>query len=355
VPVKDGVLEDKFAPYATHVYVLQKVDARKPVQIGIEKTASVNIPLPKIRRWPDCPDTLDGVIGNPGFEDEEDGQPRLWTCAWEMPEYCSLDSRVFQEGSRSLKLSMPRATRYTPETGFGWSAESAVTAFDLGRLRQKCRYGHTVKNGIFKVDLPNGKYSVTVLSGTSELFEMKGNDRQPLTMKIVEIPVVKGIEHAIKENTFEATVENGQFNLSIPSGAIYSLTIIPRSGGNTQVFDFGPGRTPASAGHKIVSAPALASIFANSGTCDFAPKIKLKDGVTYKLSVYMKSDTPDTPVTFGMIRQGTPWGPKENKTVKVGGEWARYEVPIKQKGEWAYVELNAPGTVWVDNFSLEKN
>ncbi|HAH86962.1 MAG TPA: hypothetical protein DCL60_06275, partial [Armatimonadetes bacterium] len=68
VPVKDGAIDDKFAPYATHVYVLPKADARKPIQIAIKKLASVNVPMPNIRRWPDFKDTLDEEIGNPGFE-----------------------------------------------------------------------------------------------------------------------------------------------------------------------------------------------------------------------------------------------------------------------------------------------
>jgi hypothetical protein len=356
IPVKDGVLEDKFAPYATHVYVLPKADARKPVKIAIEKLSSINVPLPKIRRWPDV-DTLDKAIGNPGFEDAEEGQPRIWnsSCGWETPEYCSLSTKEFHSGTKSLRLSIPQTTRYTQEGGFGWSAESRVTAFDLGRLRPACRYGHTVKNGLFKADLPDGKYSVKVTSNTSELFEMKGDTRQPITAKITEIPVPKGIENTIKENTFDVTVEGGQFNLFIPSGSIYSLSITPKSGfGSVQAFDFGPGDAPVSAGHKLVSASRLSSVNIISANGDSKPRITFKDGAKYKLSVYMKSNTPDLPVNIGM-RIGAPWGAREYKTVKVGTEWARYEMPITKKGEWVYVELAAPGTVWVDNFSLEKD
>jgi hypothetical protein len=355
IPVNGGVLEDKFAPYATHVYVLERADIKKPVQIAVEKLSSLNIPQPEIRRWPDWEDTLYAKVGNPGFEDAEDGQPRQWkaSCGWEVPEYCALSATEFHEGAKSLKLSIPQPARYVPETGFGWSAESNVTAFDLGKLRPACRYGHKVVNGLFKVDLPNGTYSVKVLSSTSELFGMKGNTRQPLGVKTVEIPVPKGIENTIKENTFNVTVEGGQFNLFIPSGSIYSLTITPQSGKNVQAFDFGTNAAPVAAGHKLVSASQLAMVFAISANGDSLPRIKFKDN-RYTLSVYMKSDTPDLPVNFGM-RVGTPSGSPESKTVRVGSSWARYEMPITKKGEWVYVQLGAPGTVWVDDFAIEEN
>jgi hypothetical protein len=354
VPVKGGVIEDKFAPYATHVYVLPKADARKPIQIAIEKLASKNIPMPKIRRWPDFKDTLDEEIGNPGFEDAEDGQPRIWvaSCGWETPEYCSLDTKEFHSGTRSLRLSIPRTTHYAKETGFGWSAESKVTAFDLGRLRPAYRYGHTVKNGLFKADLPDGKYSIKVMANTSELFEMKGDSRQPITAKIVEIPVPKGIENTIKENTFDITVEGGQFSLFIPSGSIYSLSITPKSGsGSAQAFDFGPVDTLVSAGHKLVTASKIADVYVTGQNNDCHPRIKLKPDGKYKLSVYMKSDTPDLPVTFGMQM----WLSKYGSTVNVGTEWKKYEIPVTKKGSCVYVDLNTPGTVWVDDFELVKN
>ncbi|HAH87360.1 MAG TPA: hypothetical protein DCL60_08315, partial [Armatimonadetes bacterium] len=353
VPIVGNVIEDKFAPYATHVYVLPKADTKKPIEIAIEKLASTKMPLPKVRRWPDI-DILNAKIGNPGFEEEEDGQPRLWSSSWEMPEYCSLSSSEYYEGSKSLKLYIPQATRYTQKNGFGWSGESNVKAFDLGKLRQKCRYGHTVKNGLFKVNLPNGRYTVTVLSSTAQLFAMKDGNRLPITIKTVEIPVPKGIEHTIKENTFDVTVKGGPFGLFMPSGAIYSLRIVPERGAvGIQAFEFRPNGCSTTLGYKLVSASKVASATAISCTVGEGwPRIKLKDGVKYKLSVYMKSDTPNLSIRFGM-REGVPWGSEENKTVKIGTQWAKYEMPVTKKGEWVFVQLNTPGTVWVDDFALE--
>jgi hypothetical protein len=357
VPVKDGAIEDKYAPYATHVYVLERADTMQPVQISMEKLASASVPVPEVRRWPDV-DLLDEKVGNPGFEDAEDGQPRIWiaSCGWETPEYCSLSTKEFHEGARSLKISMPKPTSYAPETGFGWNAGSNVTAFDLGKLRPACRYGHIVKNGIFKVDLPDGKYSVKVLSSTSELFEMKGNTSQALSIKTVEIPVHKGIENTIKENTFDTAVEGGQFSLFIPSGSIYSLAITPQSGGNVRAFDFGPGNLSVAAGHKLVAASKLASVNVISQNNDCKPDIKLKADGKYKLSVYMKSDTPNLPVIFG-LKAGEIWGERDFKTVSIGREWKKYEMTVTKKGPnaWVYVELRTPGTIWVDDFALEKN
>jgi hypothetical protein len=360
VPVKDGAIDDKFAPYATHVYVLPKADARKPIQIAIKKLASVNVPMPNIRRWPDFKDTLDEEIGNPGFEDAEEGQPRIWisSCGWETPEYCALDTKEFHQGARSLRLSIPQTTRYMQETGFGWSAESKVTAFYLGKLRRTCRYGHRVSNGLFKVDLPNGKYSVKVTANTSELFEMKNNTRQSVTAKTVEIPVPKGIENIIKESAFDVTVEGGQFNLFIPSGSIYSLTITPKSVGSVQAFDFGPGDAPVSAGHKLVSASKIASMYVTTQNNDSKPRIKLSPNNKNKISVYMKSDTPNMPVSIVLrIGERVIGSARETKTMNIGTEWQKYEIPVPKKGPyaWVHVELKTPGTVWVDDFKLEKN
>jgi hypothetical protein len=354
VPIKDGVLEDKFTPYATHVYVLQKVANKGSIQIAVQNLSITNIPLPKIRRWPDMNNLDDGVDAT-GFEDAEDGQPRLWnaSCGWEMPEYCSISSSEFCEGSKSLKLSLPKTTLYTPKKGFGWSKESKVTSFDLGTLRQTCRYGHSVSNGLFKADLTNGKYAVKVLSNTSELFEMRKGVRQTLTIKTVEIPVSKGIINTIKENTFDTDVKDGQFSLLIPSGAIYSITFTPMSGsGRVISFDFGPNDCSVATDHKLVSASRMGSIYIiSANNLDSWARIKVGK---HKLSLCMKSDTPNLPVTFGM-RIGVPWGPLESKTVKVGLKWTKYEVPITKNGEWVYVELNTPGTVWVDDFELIKN
>ncbi|MCK4401584.1 LamG domain-containing protein, partial [bacterium] len=86
IPVKEGVLIDEFAPYATHVYEIKGLftDIDKPFEVNLEMVASRTIPQDKTRRWPDWGDPTGGVltlteIGNPGFEDEEHGQPRIWT------------------------------------------------------------------------------------------------------------------------------------------------------------------------------------------------------------------------------------------------------------------------------------
>jgi hypothetical protein len=185
---------------------------------------------------------------------------------------------------------------------------------------------------------------------------MKGDTRQPLTIKTSDIPVPKGIINTIKENTFDVTVEGGQFGLLIPSGAIYSLAIIPKSGGSVQAFDFGPVDTPVIAGHKLVSASELSSISVMSRNHDWQPVIRLKPDGKYKLSIYMKSDTPNLPVTFGLWVGEKSSRKQDCRTVNIGNEWKKYEMPVTLEGTcaWSLIELNASGTLWVDDFTLEK-
>lgn len=355
VDIDNNTITDQFQPYATHVYhiVSPTLDTNSALTVALSTISSTTITPPAVRRWPDA-DTLYETVGNPGFEDAEDGQPRLWTasCGWEMPEYCSLDESQYCEGSRSLKLSLPSATTFTAGSGFGWSSGLAVRSFDLGAARGDYRYGHTDPNDIFKVSVPNGTYTLAITGNIDTMYELQSGVRQTLSLSTNELPAATGVFNKIIEYTCTVAVNDGCLDLEIPSGAIYTLSI--SDGQSASNFEFGTEDSPVSNGYVKVSASRVTYVSIVSGNGGSYPTISMDPAKNYKLTVYLKSDIQSLPVRFGM-RKDSLSGPTVYRNATVGTSWQKYELSVSPEYRWVYVQTNGGrGTVWVDSFALEE-
>lgn len=108
-------------------------------------------------------------------------------------------------------------TAYTPETGFGWADPSPLQGRDRGfpdALRRDFIYGPTAGPVEFKVDLPNGFYTVWLVIGDTEASdhfmtlaaegEVRCRRLNPARREFLEV-------------TFGVPVRDGQLNLRITS------------------------------------------------------------------------------------------------------------------------------------------
>jgi len=122
------------------------------------------------------------------------------------------DSPV-EEGYQAVS----ETTTYTPETGFGWTDPTPLQGRDRGfldALRRDFIYGPTAEPVEFKMDLPNGFYTVWLLTGDTEASD------HFMTLAAegeVQFRRLNPARREFLEVTFGITVRDGQLNLVLTS------------------------------------------------------------------------------------------------------------------------------------------
>jgi len=362
VSIVNGAFKDNFEPYATHVYeigVLSELPD-KPIEVNIELLSLEKVPTKEEKTWTKNLDRLPG-IKNPGFEEEDSGQPVYWASnlCWEYPEYCSLDSNEHLEGKKSLRMFVSKTTIFSPDTGYGWTKEAS--SFDLGSKNELLRYGHRF-SGIFKVSLDNGEYTViATMRSPNDISELENGAKHPLKVEEKDIPEIKELfpeyENRIKEYTFGVKIEDGSLDLQTISDGIFGLRIIPKDEEKEEIkFIFTPETAQTKKGYKKVIAPKFPNI--SVWTEEGAPPVN--GGRDYVLSVHLKSDISDLPVRLKVLDYNWRKHPNPtNKIVNVGPEWKEYTFqtrmhPEQDRARVYIITEGKAGTLWIDKVEVKE-
>ena len=376
--IKAGQFTDVFSPYAVHVYRLHGAinQANAPMELAIQCISSEAQAKSTARPWPDGfgvkrtdHNEIDTLL-NGGFEDAEEGQPRIWypSCSWESPAYCSLDHTEVYQGVNSLRIHLPNTTQFSSQTNYGWTS-NGITGVDLGGPNDVLRDGHQISKEakIFKVALPNGSYELRAAMRCPEKAnELEGSKIQSLVWEEHEIEEIHkhfpSYANRIKEYRCKVQINDGSLDLSLGSGSIFSLVVkaLEKSGKDAQ-FDFGTEDSPVSKGYTQVTAPLFTMLTLKTTNGDSSPRVSFKKGIEYIVSFYAKSDLEGFSVRairMPIPRRDYPKTCKRiQKDIKLSTGWQKYQIRIPTLDfdsiGYLYFQFKGPtGTAWLDEVSI---
>jgi ELWxxDGT repeat protein len=146
------------------------------------------------------------------------------------------------------------STAYSPVRGYGWTAGTIINvdrANGAGALDQDINYG---TDGTFQLDLPNGRYQITLDLGDTE---SASHDDVGIFLQGTQVDTVTTPAGQVLPYTYTVVVTNGSLTVRLqdqggsdPNFAIAGLSVVTAP----LAFDFGTATSPVASGYAGVSA-----------------------------------------------------------------------------------------------------
>jgi hypothetical protein len=197
---------------------------------------------------------------------------------------------------------------YSASIGFGWISVTGLKSNDVSAVTDDLKrdlVGDTTETRIFRVDLPNGTYTVTVTMGDQD------HAHEHMMVKANGTTVLSDVSTAAGNfavNTFTVNVTGGflELEFSDPSGGgatwvVNAITIVPFAGGGATG---GTGVTVPGQPGTVNAPPIFVPSIATSGTysvggvCTFRVIQPLATGFTLKADLLPFTSLGNNPATI---------------------------------------------------------
>ena len=264
----------------------------------------------------------------------------------------------FGTASSPLSSGYTRITETTCYTsgGFGWTSTSGLQSRDRTNLADDLLRDFVMSNagaGTFKVDLPNGSYSVTVTMGDQNY----AHDN--MVVKANGTTVLGNVNSAVggfAVNTFVVSVSSGSLSLefsdaggSDPAWIVNALTINPGSVTPTPTFT---SAAPTATGSSTPLPSPTSTLPIPTATGSSIPSVSPTPTISLTPSV---SPTPGTTTNYYVdVIQGSDSNPGSQsqpwKTLQKAADTVSSGATVNvQPGTYAQVNINKSMTILCTN------